>query len=130
MQQRNELVVGRCIRLDEGRRAIGAAAVQPATRIADTPVAPPKGAALAAFAGRYWSDELESAMTIVQRGDSLFLRQRRYDDAPLTAAATAADTFEGRSLTLSFERDRNGEVIGFYAANGRTRDVRFGRLRP
>lgn len=103
---------------------------QPATRIADTPVAPPKGAALAAFAGRYWSDELESAMTIVQRGDSLFLRQRRYDDAPLTAAATAADTFEGRSLTLSFERDRNGEVIGFYAANGRTRDVRFGRLRP
>ena len=27
MQQRNELVVGRCIRLDEGRRAIGAAAV-------------------------------------------------------------------------------------------------------
>ena len=39
------------------------------------------------------------------------------------------DTFEGRNLTLSFERDRNGVVTGFYASNGRSRDVRFARMR-
>lgn len=97
----------------------------PATRSA----AAPTGAALAAFAGRFWSDELESAMTIVQRGDSLLLTQRRHEDAPLTPA-TQPDTFVGRTLTLTFERDRNGKVIGFYAANGRTRDVRFARVQP
>ncbi len=96
----------------------------PATR----PGAPLGAAALAAFAGQYWSEELESAMTIVQRGDTLLLRQRRHEDAVLAPQA-AADTFEGRTLTLSFERDRNGAVIGFYAANGRTRDVRFARMR-
>ena len=68
-------------------------------------------------------------MTIVQRGDTLLLRQRSHDDAPLKPATTP-ETFEGRTLTLAFERDRNGEVIGFYAANGRTRDVRFARVRP
>jgi len=94
-----------------------------------TPVAAPVGDALAAFAGRYWSDELESSMTIVQRGDTLLLRQRRHEDAPLKPGPKT-DTFEGRTLTLSFERDRNGEVIGFYAANARTRDVRFARVRP
>ncbi len=96
----------------------------PATR----PGAPLAAAALKAFAGQYWSEELESAMTIVQRGDTLLLQQRRHEDAVLTPQA-ATDTFEGRTLTLSFERDRNGAVIGFYAANGRTRDVRFARMR-
>ena len=102
---------------------------QPATRLPDAPVFAPTGRALAAFVGRYWSDELESAMTIEQRGDTLWLRQRRHPDARLTAV-DRIDTFEGRTLTLAFERDRNGEVIGFYAANGRTRDVRFARVRP
>ena len=100
-----------------------------ATRRENTPAFAPTGAALAAYAGRYWSEELETFMTIVQRGDTLLLRQRRHEDAPLKAA-NRAETFEGRTLTLTFERDRNGEVIGFYAANGRTRDVRFARVRP
>lgn len=108
----------------------GAPAPPPAPPAANAtrPVVAPTAAALAAFAGQYWSEELESAMTIVQRGDTLLLRQRRHEDAVLTPQA-ATDTFEGRTLTLSFERDRNGAVIGFYAANGRTRDVRFARMR-
>jgi CubicO group peptidase (beta-lactamase class C family) len=98
------------------------------SRTAGAPAFAPTGAALAAFTGRYWSEELESFITIVQRGDTLLLRQRRHEDAPLKASSTV-DTFDGRGLTLSFERDRNGEVTAFYAANGRTRDVRFGRVR-
>lgn len=94
-----------------------------------TPAFAPTGTALQAFVGRYWSEELDSHMTIEQRGDSLVLRQRRQADAALRPASST-DSFQGRSLTLSFERNRNGEVIGFYAANGRTRDVRFARLRP
>ena len=39
------------------------------------------------------------------------------------------DTFSSRGMTLSFERDRNDQVIGFYLSNTRTRDVRFERMR-
>ncbi len=102
---------------------------QRATRVADAAASSPPARRLQSYVGRYWSDELGSAMTIELRGDTLVLRQRRRDDAPLRAA-TSADSFEGRNLTLTFERDRNGEVTGFYASNGRSRDVRFARQRP
>lgn len=98
-----------------------------ATRLTDAPAFVPTGAALAAFTGRYLNEELESFMTIVQRGDTLLLRQRRHEDAPLNASSKA-DTFDARGLALSFERDRNGAIIAFYVANGRTRDVRFSRV--
>ena len=94
-----------------------------------TPAFAPSGRALQAFVGRYWSEELDSYMTIEQRGDSLVLRQRRREDAGLRATSST-DTFAGRNLTLSFERDRNDEVTHFYVANGRTRDVRFARVGP
>ena len=74
-----------------------------------------------------WRSRRRSASTIAAVAWTL-LQQRRHEEAVLTPQA-AADTFEGRTLTLSFERDRNGAVIGFYAANGRTRDVRFARMR-
>ena len=40
----------------------------------------------------------------------------------------AVDTFARGALEVSFERDRNGKVIGFYMSNGRTREVRFDRV--
>ncbi len=39
-----------------------------------------------------------------------------------------ADTFARGGPEVSFERDRNGKVIGFYMSNGRTRGVRFERV--
>jgi CubicO group peptidase (beta-lactamase class C family) len=102
---------------------------QHATRLAG--VAPatwkPDVAALQEFVGRYLSDELETFYTLVVRGDTLVARQRRLDDITLSPAKE--DAFDGGDLTWAFERDRNGEVIGFYLANGRSRDVRFGRVR-
>ncbi len=38
------------------------------------------------------------------------------------------DTFAGGGLEVSFERDRNGHVIGLYMSNVRTREVRFERV--
>jgi len=87
----------------------------------------PTVADLSQFAGRYFSDELETMYTLELRGDTLLARHLRTDDARLRSGATA-DTFDGANAVWTFERDRNGKVIGFYLSNGRTRDVRFGRL--
>jgi hypothetical protein len=50
-----------------------------------------------------------------------------------TLTATTKDTFNGMSplgpFTMTLERDRAGQVIGFYAGNSRSRDIRFERLR-
>lgn len=82
---------------------------------------------LAAFVGRYFSEELETFYTIALERDTLVVRHRRRDDAKLTSGEP--DQFAGGGLNFAFERDRNGMVIGFYVANGRTRDVRFERVR-
>lgn len=102
-----------------------------ATRLPDDAAAPAKWAPtpeeLAAFTGRYFSEELETYFTLALEDGALLLRQRRMDDATLTAG-DEKDTFTGRDLTFTFERDRSGQVIGFYLSNGRTRDVRAGRV--
>lgn len=79
------------------------------------------------FAGRYFSDEVEAMYTIEVRGDSLVAANHRLGDAALRPGEKE-DTFTGANVTWSFERDRNGRVIGVYLANGRTRDVRFARV--
>ena len=83
--------------------------------------------ALADFEGRYFSEEIETFFEIVQADGELVMKQRRLDDATLEPGQP--DTFSGGGFTFRFERDRNGQVIGFYLSNGRTRDVRFGRVR-
>lgn len=79
------------------------------------------------FAGRYFSEELETFYTLEMEEEELHLRHRRMAGGALEPSET--DTFSGAGLTLSFERDRNGQIIGFYASNGRARDVRFERVR-
>jgi len=106
---------------------------QRATRLPDDGAQPgawtPTPDELAAFAGRFYSAELETFYTFVVEDGALVLQQRRMEDATLEPGGER-DSFTGRNLSFTFERDRNGEVIGFYVANGRTRDVRFGRVSP
>jgi len=112
---------------------------QHATRLPDDAAEwSPDADDLAEFTGRYLSDELATFYEVVlddpdgeasdEDGEEearLRVRHRRLDDFSLTPGTR--DEFSGGSFQLSFERDRNGEVIGFYLANGRTRDVRFER---
>ena len=87
----------------------------------------PTGDDLADFAGRFFSDELETFYTFSVEDGELVMYQRRLGDVTLTTGEE--DEFSGGGLSFAFERDRNGEVIGFYLGNVRTRDVRFGRVR-
>jgi hypothetical protein len=77
-----------------------------------------------------WDPEREAVAARYElRLGALVLQQRRMEDAALEPGGER-DSFTGRNLSFTFERDRNGQVIGFYVSNGRTRDVRFGRVRP
>ena len=99
-----------------------------ATRLeGDTAVWEPTAEDLADFDGRYFSDELETFYTVVVEEEALVVKHRRMEDFRLTAGEE--DRFAGGGFSFVFERDRNGQVIGFYLANGRTRDVRFERVR-
>ena len=100
-----------------------------ATRLEDDEVATwePTTEDLWDFGGRYFSEELETFYAVAMEDEALVVRRRRHDDASLSAGEE--DTFSGGGLTYSFERDRNGVVIGFYVSNGRARDVRFERVR-
>lgn len=84
------------------------------------------GIDLADYAGRFYSEELETFYTLSVEEGELVMHQRRLGEVTLTAGEE--DNFTGGNLSFAFERDRNGEVIGFYLSNGRTRDVRFGRV--
>ncbi|NNE71617.1 MAG: serine hydrolase [Rhodothermales bacterium] len=100
---------------------------QPATRVDDGGgVWKPTAEDLSEFAGRYFSVEIETFYTVELVDDALMMSHRRLDAFELNPGSR--DTFQGGFFSeLSFERDRNGQVIGFYASNGRSRDVRFAR---
>jgi CubicO group peptidase (beta-lactamase class C family) len=106
---------------------------QRASRLVGEPVKPwaPTAAELAAYAGRYFSEELETFYDLSVKDGKLVITHRRMDAAPLQPGVK--DTFTGTggatNVTLVFERDRNGQVIAFYAGNVRSRDMRFARVR-
>lgn len=78
------------------------------------------------YTGRYFSDEIETLYTIVLEDSSLMLQHYQLeDDIKLTPGSI--DSFGGGFpiADISFERNEAGEIIGFKASNGRTRDVYF-----
>jgi len=82
---------------------------------------------LADFAGRFFSEEIETFFTISLEDGALMMQHRCLDDATLEPGEE--NVFSGGAMTVAFERDRNGLVIGFYLSNERSRDVRFERVR-
>ena len=81
------------------------------------------------FLGRYYSEELETAYDI--RLEEGKLRAHSFRLAPITLACTAGDQCSGSAFffaSMDFWRSEEGEITGFMASNGRTRDVWFGRL--
>ena len=78
-----------------------------------------------AYAGRYFSEELETFYTVTANDSSLVLAQRRLDDIQLTP--TKKDVFGGSFplAELEFVRNEAGEVIGLTVSNVRSRGIRF-----
>lgn len=82
-------------------------------------------AQVAEFAGRYYSDELETGIDVVFEGDSLVASNARME--PLTLTHRDGLEFSGRFpfATITFQRAGNGRLTGFMASNGRTKNVWF-----
>lgn len=91
----------------------------------------PTVAELASYAGRYFSEELETFYEVSVKDGKLVIAHRRLDATTLQPGTkeTFSGTGAAANVTFVFERDRNGQVTAFYAGNGRSRDIRFARLR-
>ncbi len=82
--------------------------------------------ALGAYAGRYFSEELDTRYDIVVRDSVLVRTHRKMSDATLMAAGR--DGFSMGGTTVLFSRDRRGRVTGFTVSDARVRGVRFVRM--
>ena len=80
---------------------------------------------LAAYAGTYWSDELDTRFTVAVHDGALVARTRLGEETRL--APVFADAFTSPAGTVIFSRDARGRVSGFGIWAGRVRDVRFRR---
>jgi len=93
----------------------------------EAPFAPDR-AALGAYAGAFFSDELDVRYDVVVQDSVLVVRHRKLEDMRLVPALR--DAFTGGFGTLfQFARDRSGRVGGFTITDGRIRGVRFERVR-
>ena len=95
-----------------------------ATRLEDAPWEPSEDEQ-ATYAGRYFSEELETFYTVVASDSGLVLSQRRLGNINLTPSKV--DVFGGGFPIgeITFTRDENQQLNGFTVSNGRTRGVRF-----
>jgi CubicO group peptidase (beta-lactamase class C family) len=83
---------------------------------------------LTSFAGRYFSEELETFYDLSVEDGKLVIRHRRFGPVPLTH--TNGDSFSG-TLPVSqlvFSRDAEGKITGFEAGNGRARGIVFKKV--
>lgn len=99
----------------------------PMEKIVAPPITPE---ALGEYAGRFYSDELETTYTLkVNEEGKLMAHHRRYE--PFGVSHVGGDEFAGGQWflgSIEFTRDPTGRVIGFEGGNGRTRGVWFRRL--
>ena len=89
----------------------------------------PTAADLAAFAGRYESDELRAVLQITPGKDALMSRLNDSPASVLEFRPVDRDTFQRGLITVRFVRDTAGTVVGFNFSNPVLRKVEFTRLR-
>ncbi|MDE2805607.1 MAG: serine hydrolase [Gemmatimonadota bacterium] len=86
--------------------------------------------ALAAYVGRYYSEELETFYEVAVEDGGLVLHHIEMAE-PLAMQHTDGDEFSTEVIflnTIAFERAGSGAVTGFTVSNGRTKGVRFGKM--
>ncbi len=85
---------------------------------------------LAAYVGRYYSEELETFYEVAVEDGGLVLSHIEMAE-PLAMQHTDGDEFSTELIflnTIAFERSGGGAVTGFTVSNGRTKGVRFGKM--
>ena len=90
----------------------------------------PTAEELGAYAGRYYSEELETFYTLVVE-DTVLVAQHRRMDNDITLRPKTEDKYTGSVSffrNVVFERGEDGSVTGFRLSNGRTRDVLFEKV--
>ncbi|HST63367.1 MAG TPA: serine hydrolase, partial [Longimicrobium sp.] len=80
---------------------------------------------LAAYAGRYFSEELQATYTLAVENGTLTVHRRGGDPTPLRPLVR--DEFSA-GPTLRFVRDASGALTGFMLDAGRVRNLRFERV--
>ena len=95
----------------------------PGRRVVENPPAD-----LSIFAGRYFSEELETFYDLSVEDGKLVIRHRRF--GPVTLTHTSGDSFSGPLpvTQVAFRRDTEGNVTGFEAGNGRARVILFKKV--
>jgi len=81
---------------------------------------------LAAFAGRYYSPEVDATYELVANGDRLMAHRPRGEVDTLRAVAPR--TFRGGALTYRFAPNAQGVTSGFEVDIGRARGIEFRRV--
>jgi CubicO group peptidase (beta-lactamase class C family) len=84
---------------------------------------------LESYAGRYFSEELETFYTVGVEDGALVLSHRRLDDVRLVHNKNHAFTGGFPVAEAEFEVDETGRVTALIVGNGRTRGVRFEPVR-
>ena len=85
----------------------------------------PSSSALAAYAGEYFSEEVNAYYRVAARDSGLSLVTGTSE--PFGARALFADTFQGGGYIIQFIRS-GSQVTGFEVTNGRMRRVKFSRV--
>jgi CubicO group peptidase (beta-lactamase class C family) len=87
-----------------------------------------KSVDLTSFAGRYFSEELETFYDLSVEDGKLVIRHRRF--GPVALTHTNGDNFSGALpvTQVVFRRDAEGKVTGFEAGNGRARGIVFKKV--
>jgi CubicO group peptidase (beta-lactamase class C family) len=83
---------------------------------------------LNSFTGRFFSEELETFYNLSVEDGKLVIRHRRF--GPVTLTHTSGDTFSGTLpvTQVVFSRDKEGNITGFEAGNGRARGIVFNKV--
>ena len=82
---------------------------------------------MTAYAGSYFSDELEAFYTVAVEDSVLVLQNRRWDERKLSAIKKDSFSASFPIQTVDFVRDEDGKIIAFKAGSGRTTDIVFKR---
>jgi CubicO group peptidase (beta-lactamase class C family) len=97
----------------------------PALEFERIEVVTPTPAQLEAYAGRFYGEELQATFTLRVVDGALTVYRR--GAPPQQLRPLARDEFTAGSVTLRFQRDAAGHVVGYRLDMGRVRDLLFER---